>query len=129
MTGSVPIGTRVPLPPRRYTWREAFEWEGLKWFLDCGFAADGSVREIFLTPRNAKVSLAATMADACIGISFLLQHGMGIAAYCGKLIPLPGAGERSPGATSLIAEAARRAVRIEIDKRDDARARYAQIRP
>lgn len=114
-----------PLPTRRYTWRESFEWEGIKWFLDCGFAADGSVREIFLTPRNAKVSLAATMADACIGISFLLQRGMTAAEYTAKLLPLPHAGEYAAGATSLIADALRRAVRIEIDKRDDALAIYA----
>lgn len=124
-----------PLPARRYVWREAFKWEGIKWFLDCGFALDATVREIFLTPRNAKISLGATMADACIGISFLLQRGMTVGEYLTKLTKLPPDDQldgkvplQEPSAYSLIGDAVRRAVRIETEKRDDALAAYAAAR-
>lgn len=116
-----------PLPARRPTWREAFEWEGIKWFLDCGFGPDGHVREVFLTPRNTKLALAATMADACIGISFLLQRGMTVAEYLAKLTKLPPAeqldGEEpleENAAYSLIGDAMRRALRLENTHRNEA---------
>ncbi len=65
----------IQLPDRRVSRCEKVRAAGSTYFLHCGFAADGSVREIFVSSKYCTSDIIHLLTDVCIGISHRLQHG------------------------------------------------------
>lgn len=81
----MPSTDRQRLPSRRLCLTDVVEWHGQDWLLSIGFDHAGTVREVFLAGPKFGSEIEATLADACILVSLLLQHDHEPAALLASL--------------------------------------------
>lgn len=90
---------RTRLPNRRPSIAATIDWQGKTWLLGTGFDRGGKVREVFLNGPKIGSDAEALLADACVVISLLLQHGLAapeLARHLGREGIEPGAPAASP---------------------------------
>lgn len=68
--------TRVRLPDRRAAETVALEHDGARFMVTIGFYPDGRPGEVFTHGARSGSSLDALLADACVVVSCLIQHGV-----------------------------------------------------
>jgi hypothetical protein len=68
--------TRQRLPDRRYAETVALEHNGTRFVVTIGFYPDGRPGEVFTHGMRIGSALDALLADACVVVSILLQHGI-----------------------------------------------------
>ena len=67
--------TRVRLPHRRFAETVALEHGGARFMVTIGFYPDGRPGEVFTHGARSGSNLDALLADACVVVSCLIQHG------------------------------------------------------
>src|ERR1700755_2455353 len=80
--------TRQRLPDRRAAQTVALEHGGARFTVTLGFYPDGRPGEVFTHGIRSGSSLDALLADACVVVSCLIQHGVEpreIASSMGRL--------------------------------------------
>jgi hypothetical protein len=80
--------TRVRLPDRRFAETVALEHAGARFMVTIGFYPDGRPGEVFTHGARSGSTLDALLADACVVVSCLIQHGAeprDLAASMGRL--------------------------------------------
>jgi hypothetical protein len=80
--------TRVRLPNRRFAATVELEHGGSRFTITVGFYPDGRPGEVFTHGMRSGSTLDALLADACVVVSLLLQHGVDpadLAASMGRL--------------------------------------------
>ena len=80
--------TRVRLPDRRLAETVVLEHSGTRFMVTVGFYPDGRPGEVFTHGARSGSNLDALLADACVVISCLIQHGVeqrDLAASMGRL--------------------------------------------
>jgi hypothetical protein len=80
--------TRIRLPDRRAAETIQIEHNGTRFILTIGFYPDGRPGEVFTHGIRTGSSLDALLADACVVVSCLIQHGVvprDLAASMGRL--------------------------------------------
>jgi hypothetical protein len=80
--------TRVRLPDRRFAETVALEHGGARFMVTIGFYPDGRPGEVFTHGARSGSNLDALLADACVVVSCLIQHGAEphkLAASMGRL--------------------------------------------
>ena len=80
--------TRTRLPDRRAAETVALEHNGTRFMVTIGFYPDGRPGEVFTHGIRTGSSLDALLADACVVVSCLIQHGVeprDLAASMGRL--------------------------------------------
>ena len=80
--------TRTRLPDRRFAETVALEHGGTRFMVTIGFYPDGRPGEVFTHGTRSGSSLDALLADACVVVSCLIQHGVEpreIASSMGRL--------------------------------------------
>lgn len=80
--------TRVRLPDRRFAETVALEHGGARFTVTIGFYPDGRPGEVFTHGARSGSTLDALLADACVVVSCLIQHGAeprNLAASMGRL--------------------------------------------
>jgi hypothetical protein len=80
--------TRVRLPDRRFAETVALEHGGARFMVTIGFYPDGQPGEVFTHGARSGSTLDALLADACVVVSCLIQHGAeprDLAASMGRL--------------------------------------------
>ena len=91
--------SRARLPDRRPSVVAAIEWQGRSWLVGAGFDGGGRIREVFLNGPKIGSDAEALLADGCVLISLLLQHGLEVgdlARHLGREGVGPGAPMASP---------------------------------
>ena len=68
--------TRVRLPSRRFAATVDLEHSGSRFTVTVGFYPDGRPGEVFVHGTRTGSTLDALLADACVVVSCLLQHGV-----------------------------------------------------
>ena len=68
--------TRARLPDRRAAETVAIEHAGTRFTVTVGFYPDGRPGEVFTHGTKAGSNLDAILADACVVVSCLIQHGV-----------------------------------------------------
>jgi hypothetical protein len=68
--------TRTRLPDRRAAETVQLEHEGACFTVTIGFYADGRPGEVFTHGARSGSSLDALLADVCVVVSCLIQHGV-----------------------------------------------------
>lgn len=66
--------TRTRLPDRRSAETVGMEHNGTRFTVTVGFYADGRPGEVFTHGMRTGSSLDALLVDACVAVSWLLQH-------------------------------------------------------
>jgi hypothetical protein len=64
------------LPDRRPAETVALEHDGARFMVTIGFYADGRPGEVFIHGARSGSNLDALLADACVVVSCLVQHGI-----------------------------------------------------
>jgi hypothetical protein len=80
--------SRTRLPHRRFAETVALEHGGARFMVTIGFYTDGRPSEVFTHGARTGSSLDALLADACVVVSCLIQHGAeprDLAASMGRL--------------------------------------------
>ena len=80
--------TRMRLPDRRFAETVALEHGGARFMVTIGFYPDGRPGEVFTHGARSGSNLDALLADACVVVSRLIQHGAeprDLAASMGRL--------------------------------------------
>jgi hypothetical protein len=80
--------TRQRLPDRRFAETVALEHGGARFMVTIGFYPDGRPGEVFTHGARSGSTLDALLADACVVVSCLIQHGAeprDLAASMGRL--------------------------------------------
>ena len=80
--------TRTRLPDRRAAETVMLEHSGTRFMVTIGFYPDGRPGEVFTHGARSGSSLDALLADACVVVSCLIQHGVEpreIASSMGRL--------------------------------------------
>jgi hypothetical protein len=80
--------TRVRLPDRRFAETVALEHGGTRFTVTIGFYPDGWPGEVFTHGARTGSNLDALLADACVVVPCLIQHGAEpreLAASMGRL--------------------------------------------
>jgi hypothetical protein len=80
--------TRVRLPNRRAAETVMLEHDGARFMVTIGFYPDGRPGEVFTHGARAGSNMDALLADACVVVSCLIQHGVEpriLAASMGRL--------------------------------------------
>lgn len=80
--------TRVRLPDRRAAETVHLEYDGGRFMVTVGFYPDGKPGEVFTHGARSGSNLDALLADACVTVSCLMQHGVEpreLAASMGRL--------------------------------------------
>ncbi len=80
--------TRTRLPDRRPAETVALEQSGTRFMVTIGFYPDGRPGEVFTHGARSGSNLDALLADACVVVSCLIQHGVeprDLAASMGRL--------------------------------------------
>ena len=80
--------TRTRLPDRRFAETVALEHYGTRFMVTIGFYPDGRPGEVFTHGARSGSDLDALLADACVVVSCLIQHGVEpreIASSMGRL--------------------------------------------
>ena len=67
--------TRLRLPPRRSAETIRLEHDGAQFKVTIGFYPDGRPGEVFTHGARSGSSMDALLADACVVVSCLIQHG------------------------------------------------------
>ena len=67
--------TRVRLPDRRFAETVMLEHGGTRFMVTIGFYPDGRPGEVFTHGARSGSNLDALLADACVVVSCLIQHG------------------------------------------------------
>src|SRR5262245_55245448 len=68
--------TRTLLPNRRFAETGGLEHGGTRFMVTIGFYPDGRPGEVFTHGARSGSSLDAVLADACVVVSCLIQHGV-----------------------------------------------------
>ncbi len=68
--------TRVRLPDRRTAETITLEHDGKRFMVTIGFYPDGRPGEVFTHGARSGSALDALLADACVVVSCLIQHGV-----------------------------------------------------
>jgi hypothetical protein len=80
--------TRARLPDRRFAETVVLEHSGTRFMVTVGFYPDGRPGEVFTHGARSGSNLDALLADACVVVSCLIQHGVeprDLAASMGRL--------------------------------------------
>jgi hypothetical protein len=80
--------TRERLPDRRFAETVVLEHSGTRFMVTVGFYPDGRPGEVFTHGARSGSNLDALLADACVVVSCLSQHGVeprDIASSMGRL--------------------------------------------
>ena len=80
--------TRMRLPDRRFAETVALEHGGARFMVTIGLYSDGRPGEVFTHGARTGSNLDALLADACVVVSCLIQHGAEpreLAASVGRL--------------------------------------------
>ena len=80
--------TRARLPDRRFAETVMLEHGGTRFMVTIGFYPDGRPGEVFTHGIRTGSGLDALLADACVVVSCLIQHGVeprDLAASMGRL--------------------------------------------
>ena len=72
--------TRALLPHRRESETVDLDFAGRRFAVTIGFYPDGRLGEVFTSGVKVGSDLDAILADACVALSLLLQHGVAPAA-------------------------------------------------
>lgn len=67
--------TRVRLPHRRPAETISLDYDGSRYMVTIGFYPDGRPGEVFTHGARSGSNLDALLADACVVVSCLIQHG------------------------------------------------------
>ena len=67
--------TRTRLPHRRPAETIALDYDGTRYMVTIGFYPDGRPGEVFTHGARSGSSMDALLADACVVVSCLIQHG------------------------------------------------------
>jgi hypothetical protein len=67
--------TRVRLPDRRAAETFRLDYDGTRYMVTIGFYPDGRPGEVFTHGARSGSSMDALLADACVVVSCLIQHG------------------------------------------------------
>ena len=67
--------TRARLPDRRAAETVMLEHDGARFMVTVGFYPDGRPGEVFTHGARSGSNLDALLADACVMVSCLIQHG------------------------------------------------------
>ncbi len=67
--------TRVRLPDRRFAETVVLEHDGARYMVTIGFYPDGRPGEVFTHGARSGSTMDALLADACVVVSCLIQHG------------------------------------------------------
>ena len=90
--------TRMRLPDRRAAETVELEYDGTRFMVTIGFYPDGRPGEVFTHGARSGSNMDALLADACVVVSCLIQHGVeprDLAASMGRLGNAePGLGHR-----------------------------------
>jgi hypothetical protein len=68
--------TRMRLPNRRAAETAALEHDGARFMVTIGFYPDGRPGEVFTHGARSGSNMDALLADACVVVSCLIQHGI-----------------------------------------------------
>jgi hypothetical protein len=68
--------TRVRLPDRRAAETFVLEHDGTHFMVTIGFYPDGRPGEVFTHGARSGSNMDALLADACVVVSCLIQHGV-----------------------------------------------------
>jgi hypothetical protein len=68
--------TRQRLPNRRAAETVMLEHDGARFMVTIGFYPDGRPGEVFTHGARSGSNLDALLADACVVVSYLIQHGV-----------------------------------------------------
>jgi hypothetical protein len=68
--------TRTRLPARRAAETIQLEHDGTRFMVTIGFYPDGRPGEVFTHGARSGSALDALLADACVVVSCLIQHGV-----------------------------------------------------
>ena len=68
--------TRIRLPERRAAETIALDYDGTRYMVTVGFYRDGRPGEVFTHGARSGSNLDALLADACVVVSCLIQHGV-----------------------------------------------------
>ena len=80
--------TRTRLPDRRAAETVRLDYDGTQFTVTIGFYPDGHPGEVFTHGARSGSSMDALLADACVVVSCLIQHGVEpreLAASMGRL--------------------------------------------
>lgn len=80
--------SRIRLPDRRAAETIALEHDGARFMVTIGFYPDGRPGEVFVHGARSGSGMDALLADACVVVSCLIQHGAvpgDLAASMGRL--------------------------------------------
>jgi hypothetical protein len=77
--------TRARLPDRRAAETVMLEHSGTRFMVTIGFYPDGRPGEVFTHGIRTGSGLDALLADACVLLSLLLQHGVGSAQIASSM--------------------------------------------
>jgi hypothetical protein len=80
--------SRTRLPHRRAAETLRLQYNGTQFMVTIGFYPDGRPGEVFTHGARSGSSLDALLADACVVVSYLIQHGAeprDLAASMGRL--------------------------------------------
>jgi len=80
--------TRTRLPDRRAAETFRLEYDGTRFMVTIGFYPDGRPGEVFTHGARSGSNMDALLADACVVVSCLIQHGAEpreLAASMGRL--------------------------------------------
>jgi hypothetical protein len=67
--------TRVRLPDRRAAETVMLDFDGTRFMVTIGFYPDGRPGEVFTHGARSGSNIDALLADACVVVSCLIQHG------------------------------------------------------
>jgi hypothetical protein len=67
--------TRKRLPDRRPAETIALDYDGTRYMVTIGFYPDGRPGEVFTHGARSGSAMDALLADACVVVSCLMQHG------------------------------------------------------
>ena len=68
--------TRMRLPDRRAAETVSLDYSGTRFMVTIGFYPDGRPGEVFTHGARSGSNLDALLADACVVVSCLIQHGV-----------------------------------------------------
>jgi hypothetical protein len=68
--------TRTRLPDRRFAETVVLEHGGTRFMVTIGFYPDGRPGEVFTHGARSGSNMDALLADACVVVSCLIQHGV-----------------------------------------------------
>ena len=68
--------TRTRLPDRRAAETFRLEYDGTRFMVTIGFYPDGHPGEVFTHGARSGSNMDALLADACVVVSCLIQHGI-----------------------------------------------------